>query len=300
MVDAAITVGSANDRLLPQGRLAGPMPWVVAIMIFLTVLAAGAGIALGEGAATMRDAVTNRLTVQVTEADGTRRDALTGRIRDRVAALPGVAVVRVAPREELARQLEPWLGADAQAAEIPIPALVDVDLSAGAAADASREAISRAVAAITPHARVEPHGGYLAPVIGFVRTVGWIALAIVGLMAVATSCVVVLAARGSHATHRGTIEVMHMLGATDGQVMRLFQRRLTRDISFGAAVGLVAAMAVILVVGRSLGLLAGDLMGSIALPWWGWVVLPLLPVLFICVAWVAARFTLSAALGGSL
>ena len=300
-IDRAITAGSANDRLLPQGRLAGPMPWIVAIMIFLTVLACAAGIALGEGAATMRDAVTNRLTVQVTEADAARRDALTNRIRASVARLPGVAAVRVAPRAELARQLEPWLGGDAAAAEIPIPALIDVDLSdGGAAADRTRDAIARAVAAITPDARVEPHATFIAPVIALVRTVGWIALAIVGLMAVATCCVVVLAARGSHATHRGTIEIMHMLGATDGQVMRLFQRRLTRDISFGAVVGLLAAVAVILSVGRSLGLLAGDLMGSIGLPWWGWVVMLALPLLFIAVAWVAARITLHSALNRSL
>ena len=35
--------GAADRRLLPEGRLAGPMPWVIAIMMFLTVLAAAAG-----------------------------------------------------------------------------------------------------------------------------------------------------------------------------------------------------------------------------------------------------------------
>ncbi|MFT3968550.1 MAG: cell division protein [Sphingobium sp.] len=301
MVAGAIMAGRANDRLLPQGRLAGPMPWIVAIMIFLTVLACAAGIALGEGAAAMRDAVANRLTVQVTQPDAERRDALAARIRRDIAALPGVAEARIAPRDELVKQLEPWLGADAGSDGIPIPALVDVDLSATERqGEAARAAVARAVAAITPDARVEPHSAYIAPVVTLVRTVGWIAFAIVALMAVATSFVVVLASRGAHATHRATIDVMHMLGATDGQVMRLFQRRMTRDISFGAAVGLVAAIAVILLVGRSVGLLAGDLMGSVALPWWGWVVLPLLPVLFILVAWFAARLTLQSALGRSL
>lgn len=300
-MDRAITAGSANDRLLPQGRLAGPMPWIVAIMIFLTILACAAGIALGEGAAGMRDAVANRLTVQVTEADATRRDALTARIRDRIVGIPGVAHVAIAPHDELVRQLEPWLGKDAAAAEIPIPALIDVDLSVtGARTDAVRGSIVQAVRAITPEARVEPHATYIAPVASLVRMVSWVALAIVALMAVATSFVVVLAARGAHATHKATIEVMHMLGATDGQVMRLFQRRMIRDISFGSVIGLAGAGVIILLIGRSVGLLAGDLMGSIALPWWGWVVLPLLPFLFIGVAWLAARLTLQSALSRSL
>lgn len=301
MVDAVMRSGSANDRLLPQGRLAGPMPWIVAIMIFLTVLACAAGLALGEGAAAMRDAVANRLTVQVTDAEDTRRDAAAARIQAALSRMPGVASVRIAPRAELERQLEPWLGVDAGAGDIPIPALIDIDLSVtGPAADGVRDAVTRAVAGITAEARVEPHATYIAPIITLVRTVGWIALGIVGLMAIATSCVVILAARGAHATHRATIDVMHMLGATDGQVMRLFQRRMTRDISFGAAIGLVAAIAVVVLVGRSLDLLAGDMMGSIALPWWGWIILPALPVAFILVAWVAARLTLRKALSQAL
>ncbi|MET0137788.1 MAG: FtsX-like permease family protein [Sphingobium sp.] len=299
--DRMILAGSANDRLLPQGRLAGPMPWIVAIMIFLTVLACAAGIALGEGASGMRDAVANRLTVQVTEADATRRDAFAAQIRDRVAALPGVVRASVAPHDELVRQLEPWLGEDAAAAEIPIPALVDIDVApAGDGAAASQDAIARVAAAVTPDARVERHATYIAPVVSLVRMIGGVALAIVVLMAVATSFVVVLAARGAHATHRGTIDVMHMLGATDVQVMRLFQRRMTRDISFGSVVGLVVAIALILLVGRSVGLLTGEITGRLTLPWWGWATLPVLPVIFIGIAWLAARMTLRSALSRSL
>lgn len=292
---------SANDRLLPQGRLAGPMPWIVAIMIFLTVLACAAGIAMGEGAASMRDAVANRLTVQIAESDAARRDALAERVRGSVALLPGVAAVRVAPHDELVRQLEPWLGSDAGSSDIPIPALVDIDLSiSGAEARRATDAIRAAVAKVAPDARIEPHSAYIAPLVTLVRTIGWIAFGTVALMALATSFVVVLASRGAHAVHRGTIDIMHMLGATDGQVMRLFQRRMTRDISFGAVVGLTGAVLVILLVGRSIHLLAGDLMGNLGFPWWGWIVLPSLPVLFVLVAWFAARLTLQSALSRSL
>ncbi|MBA3895611.1 MAG: cell division protein, partial [Sphingomonadaceae bacterium] len=42
---------AADRRLLPEGRLAGPMPWVIAIMTFLTLLAAAGGLALGGAAA---------------------------------------------------------------------------------------------------------------------------------------------------------------------------------------------------------------------------------------------------------
>ena len=54
-------------------------------------------------------------------------------------------------------------------------------------------------------------------------------------MAAATAAVVVLAARAGLEAHRATIEVMHMLGSTDVQVARLFQRRIARDAAIGGA-----------------------------------------------------------------
>ncbi len=42
---------SSHDRkLIPQARLTGPMPWVIAVMLFLTLLATAAALALGSAA----------------------------------------------------------------------------------------------------------------------------------------------------------------------------------------------------------------------------------------------------------
>ena len=48
-------------------------------------------------------------------------------------------------------------------------------------------------------------------------------------MAAATTAVVLLAARAGLETHRDTIAILHMLGSTDVQVARLFQRRIALD-----------------------------------------------------------------------
>lgn len=290
-----------EDRLLPQARLAGPMTWIVAIMIFLTVLACSAGMALARSGEALAEASANRLTVQVTEADPARRaaavDAIAGRLRD----TPGVAAVEVVPRQRLLAQLEPWLGSDIGSADLPVPALIDVDLAVrGRAAASLRAAIVETVSGVTAGARVEPHAGYLRPAVNLVRTTGLIAAAIVALLAFATGCVVVLAARGAHAAHRETIAIMHMLGATDQQVMRLFQRRITRDVSFGAGIGLLAAVAVILLVGEVAALIRTGLVETATLPWWSWLVPVGLCLLFILLARVAARFTLRSALARAL
>ena len=41
-------MGDRGEQLIPQARLSGPMPWVIAIMVALTVIAAAAGLALSK------------------------------------------------------------------------------------------------------------------------------------------------------------------------------------------------------------------------------------------------------------
>ena len=60
--------GGERSGILQQTRLGGPMPWVIAIMIALTVMAAAAGLALSNVAGHARAEIAGGLTVQVVEA----------------------------------------------------------------------------------------------------------------------------------------------------------------------------------------------------------------------------------------
>ena len=128
-----------------------------------------------------------------------------------------------------------------------MPAMIDVDLRVPSDAGASR-ASRAAVRAAAPAARVDRHdaldvAGQRA---SCARDAGSPRRSSL-LMAAATAAVVLLAARAGLETHRDTIEVLHMLGSTDVQVARLFQRRIALDTLIGGAIGAVAAMAAMLV-----------------------------------------------------
>jgi cell division transport system permease protein len=287
--------------LLPQGRLTGPMPWVIAIMMFLTVLATAAGIALDHAARTLSADVSDRVTIQIAEADGEARGRAVRRIVTLLEETDGVGNIQVVPDGELSAQLAPWLGSDMKISDIPLPALVDADLVAPEGQrDEHLAALDKAIKAINAQARVEPHAIYLTPLARLVGAIGLLSFGTVALMAIATGAVVVLAARGAHATHRGTIDIMHMLGATDAQVVRLFQRRMMLDALFGAVIGFTGAVAIIILVGRSMTAVASDLVQTVSLPAFAWVLLPLLPLAGVAVAWLSARITLQRALRNSL
>ena len=73
--------GPRADALLPQARLAGPMPWVIAIMVTLTVIAVAGGLALSNIVQQARSDLAGGLTVQIVNADpvGRARDAEAAR-----------------------------------------------------------------------------------------------------------------------------------------------------------------------------------------------------------------------------
>ena len=66
--------GGERSGLLQQARLGGPMPWVIAIMIALTVMAAAAGLALSNLARNASAEIAGGITVQVIEAAPAERD----------------------------------------------------------------------------------------------------------------------------------------------------------------------------------------------------------------------------------
>ena len=290
--------GAAERGLLPEGRIAGPMPWVIAIMMFLTVLAAAAGLGLAGAASRLDDQIGGRITIQVVEADPTQRERQAAAAVAAIRPLPGVVAVRPVPDAEIQALLEPWLGAGLMRSDLPVPALIDVDLTPAARARIDR--LRRAVAAAAPAARVDDHAQWLAPLARLIGTLQWLAAGLVLLMVGATAATVVLAARAALDTHRGTIEILHLMGATDLQVARLFQRRIALDALFGGLVGFILGGFVLIAIGDRVTALGSELLGSAAIPPQGWLILIGLPVFGVLLAMLVARLTILRALGRML
>jgi cell division transport system permease protein len=284
----------AERRLLPEGRVAGPMPWVIAIMMFLTVLTAAGGLAMRHAAATVGADLADRITVQIVEADPAAREAQAQAAIAFLRRNTAIASFRRVPAGEMKTLMAPWLGAGGLGDELPLPVLIDAVLAPNAPRDMA--ALRSALARAAPAARIDEHGQVLAPLAGLIAALKWLALALVLLMSIAAAATVTLAARAALDTHRGTIDVMHLLGATDVQIARLFQRRLALDALFGGLIGFVGAGAVVLLIGQRIGGIGSELLGSVTLPAGAWLLLLALPALGAFLAMLVARFTVLAAL----
>lgn len=274
-------------RLIPGGWFEGPTAWVIAIMSFAIVLIAAAGLALANAAGIVAQGVEHRFAVQVPGGQTTLPSVLAA-----VRTAPGVTGADAVPAAEMRHTLEQWLGPAGVGADLPIPALINFDAAPGSdLAD-----IGRRIVAADPSARLIAHRDSLRPLLRSIRALQWLALSLVVLMAAAAAATVVLAARGALDTHRGTIEVMHGIGATDLQVTHLFQRKVALDALSGSFIGAAAAgllLAALFMAGSGL---AGNLAGVAPLAGRDILLLALMPLSLSIIATSVARATVLAAL----
>ena len=293
--------GSADARLLPQGRLTGPMPWVIAIMIALTVVAAASGLSLRNAALAASADLEGGLTVQIVNAAPAERTRQAAAALEVLRKTPGVAQASLVPQEELNRLVEPWLGTKPgdNVDALPIPALIDVRL-AGAATPERVEALRGALRPVAASARVDAQSAWLAPVFGAIRALQWMAAGLIALLAFATAAAVLLAARTSLGTNRATIEVVHLLGATDRQIARIFQRSIAVDAMAGGAAGLALGLTAILLLSRQFAALGSGMVSAGGLGWADWTAIALIPVAGVVLAVITARVTVLRALGRML
>ena len=293
-VGAAVS-GASETQLVPQTRFSGPTPWVIAIMVLLTAIAAAAGLALGNLASQASADLSGGITVQVVNAAPGSR---ARQANDALAVLretPGVAQVRLVPAGEIDELLEPWLGTRVASANdesvadaLPVPALIDARLTGSADSTALARVRAR-LAKVAPDARVDGQAGWLEPVFFAIGALRWLAAALIVLLALTTIAAVLLAARTALDSHRGTIEIVHMLGGTDAQIARVFQRSIAIDAAAGGALGLVLAVAVILALARRFDALGSGLAGGAGLGWSDWLLLALVPLAGVALATVTAR-----------
>lgn len=288
--------GPRADALLPQARLAGPMPWVIAIMVTLTVIAVAGGLALSNIVQQARSDLAGGLTVQIVNADPVGRAREAEAARRALVTDPAVRSVRAIPQAEIEALLEPWLGDHVGEQGVPVPAMIDVRLNR----DASPEQLAHlraSLAPTAPSARIDAQSSWLRPVFSAIVSLRLAALVLVILLAASGAAAVVLAVRSALGANRDTIEIVHLLGGNDRQIARLFQRSVGVDALLGGLAGLALGSGAVLLLGRRFGELQSGLVSGGGLSLSDWIVIASVPLIGLALALMTARVTVLRGLG---
>lgn len=287
--------GERAAQLVPQARLKGPMPWVMALMVTLTVIAAAGGLALSNLADGARSELAGGATVQIMEADPNLRRAAANKAAEILTQNPSVAAVRIVPEAELEALLEPWLGVGFRSETVPVPALIDIQLRSDIT-ETDLQRLRGGLAGAVPNARIDAQSSWLRPVFSAIASLQWLAIALVVLLAATSAAAVWLAARTALGNNRETIEIVHLLGGSDSQIARIFQRSIAFDAVLGGAVGLALGLAAILFLGGRFAQLDSGMVAGGGLDPVDWLLMAAIPLVGVLIAWATARYTVLGAL----
>jgi cell division transport system permease protein len=290
--------GRHSDLPLKGDATSRFLPWLVALMVFLSTMAV-AGVFVINGLIERWDHdVSGTLTVQVIPAGGDSSETKTDeRVRlavDVMRRVPGVLAVKALDKRQTLALLEPWLGSTEVVQDLPLPRLIDVSVDPDARIDLAEvaERLSHSV----PGASLDDHRVWLSRLINLSRTMQWLALAVLLLIGSVTSVTVVYATRTGMAVHHGIIEVLHLIGAHDDYIARQFADRAFALGFSGGLLGLGLAIPALSSIGWAAKRLEGGFLPSFSLSIIGYVVIGLLPVVAAGLAMLTARMTVHSTL----
>ncbi|HAD86715.1 MAG TPA: cell division protein [Rhodospirillaceae bacterium] len=237
-----------SDLPMNEDTLGRFLPWLIAFMVFLAALALAGMLVLGDAVARWDTGLNATVTVQVPPGTGAKDDEQRlGQVLAVLARQEGVERYETLSKENLLSLLKPWIGEAGQAADLPIPVLIDVTVDRDADLDIGR--LGQELAALVPGVSVDDHRVWLSQLVRLVTVIQILAWAVLGLIALATVGTVVFTTRTGLAVHRDAIEVLHLIGAQDAYIARQFAARALGLGLRGGFLGLLMAVPTLVGIG---------------------------------------------------
>jgi len=276
-----------TDLQLERDSLGRFLPWLIAFMVYLSVLALAGMLTLDDIAGRWDKGMSGSLTVQMPPGKGADKPMQAA--LKVLKSTPGISSAVMLSEDKLMALLEPWLGQGSFGAELPLPRLIDVTLKGDA--EINIAALQRRLQAVAPGAAVDDHGIWLEHLINLIQTVKALALAVLMFIALATTATVIFATRTGLAIHHEAIEVLHLIGAQDSYIARQFASRALMLGLRGGIFGLLLALPTIWGIGSLARSLQAGLLPEFSLGLGHWAILASLPVAVALIAMISARLT---------
>jgi len=299
-------VHSLTAPIVPAGSVTGrSLTLVITIMCFLACLTVGAVYMIRQSAnAWLRD-IASEVTVQVQPKDGVDSEKTVQDVAAYLGKQDGISKVTVLSAAESAALLEPWLGPIDDLNALPLPRLValEIDRSSAPNLDTVRAGLERQFDGTT----LDDHRRWQQQITTITHSFALGGLAILALVAMATTAIIISATKSSMASNRDIVEVLHFVGATDRFIAREFEKHFLRLGVRAGLVGAVLSLIVFLSMPTIVQILGGGsitlselhrLVGSGALDTAGYVLLGMVVVVVAALCMLTSRFGVFRILNG--
>jgi cell division transport system permease protein len=283
--------------VVPPGSVTGrSLTLVIAIMCFLACLTAGAVWMIKQSADAWLKDIASEVTAQVEPQQNVDIEKSVSDVVVFLQKQPGIVGARPLSLEANSELLEPWLGSSEALKTLPVPRLIAIEIDRNTPPDLVE--IGTALSRDFKGATLDDHRRWQAQIRAVTRSFALGGLAILALVAAATTAIIVSATRSAMASNRDIVEVLHFVGATDKFIAREFEKHFLRLGIKAGIVGAAFAMLVFLGIPAILELLGGGavsvvemqrLIGTGALDAAGYLVLALVVVIIAALCMVTSR-----------
>ncbi len=276
------------------------LPWIVALMAYLAGLALAGALLLDAALGDWSRGVSGVMTVELPPvATGEAGDAAVAPVMELLRATPGVASVILIPRAEVAKLVEPWLGAGQSIAQLALPRLIDVRMDPAHRPDLA--ALRGKLATAAPGALLDDARLRFDRLFDLGLSIEFMTAVILVLIGIAAVLTTIFATRAGLAVHQNVIEILHVLGARNSYIAGQFARQALGLGLRGGLIGLILAAATLALLGHaaSAAAILGPglrLVPAIVLLPWQWSLLVLVPIAAAAISYVTALATVHGAL----
>ena len=273
------------------------LPWMCALMVFMTTLILAGGMATHNSLKLWQKGVAESLTVQIPtyDEDGNSRGELVYRdIEDALTLLrttPGVLGAIVLTDDQMQELMVPWLGTDAVISQLPLPKLIDV--SVDAARPPMLEQLKADLEQNVPGAVLDSHRIWLSDLVRFAGAILSLIAFVVILLFVTVAVTVIYTTKSTLSIQEHILALVHMLGAKDLYITNKYAWHNFKVALSGSIVGFLIALPIMLGVTMFLKSVSGQILQS-SLTAHQWGLLALIPLLVAGLAFITTFKTVLA------
>jgi cell division transport system permease protein len=218
------------------------------VMCYLACLAIGALLLINRAVDAWTSGLAREMTVQIRQVQGSQIDAEVEKAAALLREHAGIAGVEVLDREAGIKLLEPWLGSKGLD-ELPIPRLIKVLIDEEAPPDTGK-----LEAALTEHikgARLDTHKRWQSELTRMARSLTVLSSAVLALICLSAVTMVIFGTRTVLDANREIVDVLHLVGATDGYISRQIDVRFLRTGLYAGLIGVGLGLLTFLLLGLS-------------------------------------------------
>ena len=300
--DTVNLIAKRQELQLKDSSSGAFLQTIISISVFLFTITLAGVLSINSMLKNWNDSILGSLTIQIMPIHGLDKEKAQAqtlehqlKVINLLDTIKEVEKATALEDKQLKKLIQPWLGDGINIDNLPIPRLVDVKLKRGVEIDF--DLLAEKLAEVSEFASLDNHKLWLSKLIRFADGLKALAMSVLVLVVLISSGAIFFTTQTSLGLHRGTIEILHQMGAKDTYVAQQYSRRMAHLGLIGGIIGLLIAIPAIFGISSLASGIEGGIISDARLMVSDWIIIISLPLFASLVSMTTAYYTVKRTLG---